>query len=549
MKKIARCLFIYGIFILLSVLLGNAEIKELSASAEMDIFDSQEIASFTIAITPQDWEKMQPKRPEGLRPGPPMPPPAGGFEWPPPPPPEADGVRRGGFPPPPREARPGGGPRFMIGIGESNFEYVKGTVKYKDERYDEVGIRFKGNSSFRSSGDTLKKPFKFDFDRFVKDQTFHGYNKLNFSNGFKDPSLMREKLAYDLFQKAKVPAPRAAYARLYLTVEGRYDQEYLGLYTMVEQVAPRFLKDRFGNGDGLLVKPDRVNDFEDFGEDWKRYAQHYELKSKEKTSDTARLIQFIKFLHNSDDAQFAQEIEQFLNVDSFLRFLAVNTLLVNLDSYLGTGHNYYLYHNTATGQYEMIPWDLNEAFGNFQMGNIQQMLSLDIDQPSAGKKLLIDRLLKIEKYKEQYHANLRELIETHFHPERMSVEIDRLYALIHDAVIAETHNLSPPKQFEKSLTENIVPERGPGMRRIFRRGEPAGQQEEAGNPPEPMPPPSPMRWQSLGLKPFVVSRVESVKAQLNGEQEGYIIEVPRPGFMMRRGFPGQPGFDQRRGED
>ena len=62
--------------------------------------------------------------------------------------------------------------------------------------FDSVGIRLKGNSSGMHPGD--KKSFKIDFNRFVLDQNYDGLKKLNFGNGFKDPTFMREKLFFDL---------------------------------------------------------------------------------------------------------------------------------------------------------------------------------------------------------------------------------------------------------------------------------------------------------------------------------------------------------------
>ena len=474
---------------------SHAGDSERSTSVKTAIFNSHEVISFYITIQPEDWDKMQPKRQKRLKPPPP-------------------GANPGFRPPPP-------GPL----PGRSGFEYIKGTVRYRDEIYPDVGIRFKGNSSFWGFRRGLKKPYKFDFDRFVANQTFHGYKKLNFSNGFKDASLMREKLAYDLFQKTGIPAPHAVYAKLYLTVERKYNQEYLGLYTMIEQVNKRFLTDRFGNGGGLLVKPDGIPDLADLGANWKMYERYYELKSSKKTSDTARLIQFIKFLNDADNNQFAQEVEGLFNVDVFLRFLAVNALLVNLDSYMGTGHNYYLYHNAATGRYEMIPWDLNEAFGNFQMGSAQQMLDLDINQPSGGRKILIERLLRIEKYKAQYHQHLMNLTETHFRPDTMHAEIDWLYALIHDAVAADKHKQFSTEWFERSISENIRLGHRPGLfERPTRQAQPGAQGgRKAHRDPRP-PPPQPMLEEIIGLKPFVVKRVESVTAQLRGEKRGYIIK-------------------------
>jgi len=459
-------------------------------SAIADVFESDYILEFWITITPQNWEKMQPMHFNQFRPEPP--PNANDRPFRPPPPPI---------------------------MAELDTEYVPTDIRFDGRIWKDVGVRFKGNSSLKSMPNGLKKPFKFDFDRFIEGQDFFGYQKLNFSNGFKDPSFLREKLAYHLFQKLDVPAPRTVFAKLYLTVDSVYDQEYLGLYTMIEQVDRVFLVDHFGNDDGLLVKPDRIPDLIPLGGRWKNYEQRYTLKSRKKDSDTGRLISFLEFLHKSDDAQFAEQIEHYFNVDSFLKLMAINTVLVNLDSYFGTGHNYYLYHDTRTDQYNMIPWDLNEAFGNFQQGQANRLLDMDINHPSIGRRMLVERLLIIEDYRFEYHRNLQALIDIEFHPETMALEIDRLANLIQEAVIADQHKQFSTRMFEQSLSEDLSP-RDQG-RRKRQRGDNRRNRR----------PPPPMLDVIFGLKTFVERRVESIDSQLNGRRTGKILEPmrrPRP---------------------
>ena len=211
-----------------------------------DVFESDYILEFQITIAPKNWENMQPMRFNQFLPEPP--------------PNDAND----------RLFRP---PPIMV---ELDTEYVPTDIQFDGRIWKDVGVRFKGNSSLKFTPSSLKKPLKFDFDRFIKGQDFFGYQKLNFSNGFKDPSFLREKLAYQLFQKLDVPAPRAVFAKLYLTVDGVYDQEYLGLYTMIEQVDRIFLADHFGNDDGLLVKPDKIPDLIPLGGRWKNYEKHFQ---------------------------------------------------------------------------------------------------------------------------------------------------------------------------------------------------------------------------------------------------------------------------------
>ena len=61
------------------------------------------------------------------------------------------------------------------------------------------------------------------------------------------------------------------------------------------------------------------------------------------------------------------DIEKYIDVDEMLRYFAVNTALVNLDSYQGNmKHNYYLYEQN--GVFSIIPWDYNMSFGGFGAG-------------------------------------------------------------------------------------------------------------------------------------------------------------------------------------
>jgi len=256
-----------------------------------------------------------------------------------------------------------------------NETYVRGTFQCGAETLGDVGVRYKGNSSYFSPGP--KKSFKVDFNLYVAGQNFHGFKKLNFNNNFKDPSMMREKLGYDLHLASGVPAPRTAHANLYL------NGVLQGVYTLVQQVDKTFLRTHFGDDSGNLFKATGFDcSLTYLGSDPALYMADYELKTNEIENDYTGFVQLVHVLNNTPDAQFQAEIETVFHVDPFLSWLAVDTMLSHLDNYSGTGHNYYLYHNPGTGRFEFIPWDANEEFGNFRGGwTADEMLTLDIYQP------------------------------------------------------------------------------------------------------------------------------------------------------------------------
>ncbi|MBA3971527.1 MAG: CotH kinase family protein, partial [Bacteroidetes bacterium] len=150
-------------------------------------------------------------------------------------------------------------------------QYLKADITIDGTVYTNVGIKFKGNSSF--SNPSTKKPFKVDMNEFATGQDIDGLKKFNLNNGFKDPSFMREKVALDFYNEHGLAAPRCAYARVYL------NGTYWGLYMFVEEANKTFLDDddRFSNKQGNLFKGDPSGDLKWLGSAATSYYAKYEL--------------------------------------------------------------------------------------------------------------------------------------------------------------------------------------------------------------------------------------------------------------------------------
>jgi spore coat protein H len=207
-----------------------------------------------------------------------------------------------------------------------------------------------------------------------------------------------------------VPAPRTSFARVQWTAAPA-PQEFLGLYTIVEEVDKKFLKENFGAAKGLLLKPERMRGLEYLGEDWPAYADKYVPKTEATAKERQRLIEFARLIDRESDEAFAANIKTFMDVDAFLRFLAVHSILVSMDSFIGLGHNYYVYLHPETQLFHFIPWDLNHALAGLQMfGRSDQLLNLSISHPHTGKIALIDRLLAMPGMAERFR---RHTIEVH----------------------------------------------------------------------------------------------------------------------------------------
>lgn len=424
--------------------------------------------------------------------------------------------------PPPRKGFPGFGPGGPKPAGEkkadpaadshksagafgTEFPWVRADFRADGKLLPNVGVRYKGNFTYVASAHLLRRPLKIDLDHFNEEHRLHGQRKINLSNGVNDPARTREALAFAVYRAAGVPASRTTYAELTLTVPGKFDKEYVGLYTVIEQVDKAFLKTHFKNGKGMLLKPENLRGgLEYLGEDWKRYDDKYRPKSEPTKEQQQRLIAFTRLINKADDAAFRKEVGSFLDIDAFVRFLACDALMCNLDSFLGFGHNFYLYLRPDTNQFVFIPWDLDLSMGMWPVGGSpQQQIDLSLDHPHIGSNKLIDRLLALQEVKAKYTKVLKELTTTCFTKENLGKEIDALEQAVREPLAREKKAAAARKETAKGGFAGIV---------------------------APAPP----------LRVFVEKRTESALAQLAGTRKGYV--AAGMGFGPPGGFqPKGPG--------
>src|SRR3954463_12639399 len=104
------------------------------------------------------------------------------------------------------------------------FPFVKGSVEFEGKTWSNVGVRFKGNSTYLGSARGLKRPFKLDFNHYDGEQRFLGFSTLNLNNDIMDTAHLRQALGFALFREAGMIAPRTAFAQLYLTVAGKHEK-------------------------------------------------------------------------------------------------------------------------------------------------------------------------------------------------------------------------------------------------------------------------------------------------------------------------------------
>ena len=152
--------------------------------------------------------------------------------------------------------------KIEVSFYQTNWDYILDTakagkdgyliskwVKINGVQFDSAGVKFKGNSSYNANNN--KNPFHIELDH-VKNQNYQGYKDLKLSNGFKDPSFVREVLAYNIANKY-MASPMANFCQLYV------NGVYIGVYTNVEAVTKTFVDNRFYSNDHTFFFMDNFN--------------------------------------------------------------------------------------------------------------------------------------------------------------------------------------------------------------------------------------------------------------------------------------------------
>lgn len=333
--------------------------------------------------------------------------------------------------------------------------YRPAKVEFNGHIWEDVGFRFKGNSTLGGSWtmSPFKVPFKLDFDEFedlypqIDNQRIYGVKQIGFANNNMDFTGIRERLAGEWFKSWGVPVPERTYFKVYVDFDGSgsLDEQYFGVYTGVEAPGKAMLKTWFGNDEGNLYKPEppggQINrDPGQFKITGTLNDVSFKKKNNKLSSDWSDVQEMREALHQSNrtsnPAQWRADLEAVFNVEAFLKFQATNTLMNCGDTYGGAPHNFYFYHNQDTDQFEWIAYDLNNC-----MDIASGVMAIDKSDVNFTEWPLIGFLMQDAVYEAKYYTYLREAVDS---PEwtNRATTIAELKSLIEADIKSEEPNYS-----------------------------------------------------------------------------------------------------------
>jgi hypothetical protein len=333
--------------------------------------------------------------------------------------------------------------------------YYPADFRWRDQTIRNSGIRSRGTGS--RSG--VKPGLRIDFDRYVSGQTFLSEKSFVLRNNTQDASGMHERLSMQLFRRLGLLAPRESHTKVYI------NNEYAGLFTIVESIDKKFLQANVGEDTGYLFKYDyAVNAapyyFEDRGTRPESYVPApFKPETHEADARPEVVVSLVQAINQTPDASFKSVMSGYLDLGKFVRHVAVEQFVGDLDGFVssyGGMNNFYFYRFDNRNLFTVIGWDKSEAFKGGTNADIFRGIT---GVPDSQKNRLLTRVLSFSDLKTAFLDALLECVRSSNEVVAGSAdrrgwlerEVEREYRQIRDAERADPLKSFSNDEFEQEV--------------------------------------------------------------------------------------------------
>lgn len=270
--------------------------------------------------------------------------------------------------------------------------YYAADIQWGGVKLRNVGIRSRG----RSSRDQAKLGLQVDFNRYITGQRFLGLKALVLDNLWQDPTMIRERISMAVFARMGLPAPRVAFAKVFI------NNEYLGVYGLVEAIDSVFLKRTFGESEGFLFEYKHQKDYHGayLGDELDPYKRFFEPRTNEKQPDSVLYSPFrdmFREVSQPRDSVWHTRLAEYIDVEQLLKYVAVESYLTDDDGFLGADgmSNFYVYRAADSNVHRLIPWDKD-----LTLRHPQQYVVTRVEENELFRRLLSYRSARLFFYRQ-----------------------------------------------------------------------------------------------------------------------------------------------------
>ncbi len=329
---------------------------------------------------------------------------------------------------------------------------VPAVLTMDGQTMDQVGVRFRGSSSFFTVPKGKKRSLNIAIDYGEGKERLHGYKTINLLNSHTDPSFVRT-LLFNHIARNYIPAERSNYLRLVI------NRENWGIYINTQQFNKDFLDEWFGTKKGIrwkmLPNPRGGKGLGYDGDHPIDYEGRYVMKSKGGDAEWQQLIKVFKTLNETPPSDLEEALNPIFNIDRALWFLALENVFIDNDGYWTRASDFTMYTDPK-GRLHMIPHDSNETFqrqggrgtGGSSGVNLDPLYG--VDNP---EKPLIHRLLQVPRLRARYLAHVRTLKDEWLSWDKIGPIAKAYHTLIDEEIRIDTRKHDSYEAFQESLTE------------------------------------------------------------------------------------------------
>lgn len=340
-------------------------------------------------------------------------------------------------------------------------DYYPCDFRWRGQALRNVGIRSRGTGS--RSG--VKPGLRVDFDRYKSNQQFLGLKSFVLRNNVQDETNLHERLSMLMFRRMGAHAPREAHTRLFV------NEEYAGLFTIVESIDKTFLRRTVGTDSGYLFEYDYPLDgppyyFEDRGADPSRYVPvPFKPETHEDDPRPEFIARWVQAVNQSSDATFRSQAGEYIDFDQLFRHFAVEVFMGDYDGFIGNWgmNNFYAYRFDGQTRFVLFPWDKSEALRAEPTSSIFHNLN---DVPESQRNRLVARALAFPDLYNRYLDIMQAIAQSAAEPLAddprgwLERELEREYLQIREAALTD-----PQKPFSNETFETAIA----GVREFVRR--------------------------------------------------------------------------------
>lgn len=335
---------------------------------------------------------------------------------------------------------------------------IPASLMVDGQRYPEVGVSFRGNSSFFTVSPGQKRSLNLVIDLVDEDQSVGGFRTLNLLNAHTDPSFLREVM-FNHVARNYLPAPRANFVRLVINGED------WGIYVNSQQVNKEFTEEWFGSRQGVRWKiraGGGARSLNYLGDDLADYRPLYEAKSNASDQAWTDLVRLCRELDTVPVESLDTRLDRVLDVDRVLWFLAMDNVLIDSDGYYARGSDYLVYQEPRYGRFHLLNYDSNETFRYPGGGGPGGRSGISVEgvklSPFAGEensgRPLLHRLMANKRIRARYVAHVRTIVEEWLVSGRLEEKLSEYHRLIAPFVARDTKKLYSTTAFRANLTED-----------------------------------------------------------------------------------------------